>query len=187
MKMKEMIFRDHSKISAAFYDKMLRWLDHPKRLNYNNPDKLLAASGIEPGQTVLEIGCGSGFFTVPASKILGNEGRLYAIDIHPAAVRETERKVREFELMNVSVVQEDAVNSSFPAGTFDAVLLYGVVPAPVISTEEIFGEICRILKPGGICAVWTAAPFWTPKKAFGKNGLVKLEKRSSVFKLQKPS
>ncbi len=185
MNIKEMIFSDNARISESFYGKMLQWLDNPKRLNYNNPDKLLAESGMKPGQTVLEIGCGSGFFTVPASKLLGKEGWLYAIDIHPAAVRETERKIREFDLKNVTAMQEDAVKTSFPDEMFDTVLLYGVVPAPVISTEEISREICRVLRPGGICAIWTVAPFWTPNRVFGDVGFATLEKSNNIFKLQK--
>jgi demethylmenaquinone methyltransferase/2-methoxy-6-polyprenyl-1,4-benzoquinol methylase len=73
--------------------------NYSRKLNeskkYSNPEKLLQYSGIKSGQTVLEIGCGSGFFTIPASKMLGEEGKLYSIDINSADVNETQKKVNE--------------------------------------------------------------------------------------------
>ena len=51
-----------------------------------NPYKLLNAAGLKPGQKVLEVGCGPGFFTIPAAKIVGAEGVVYALDVNPFAV-----------------------------------------------------------------------------------------------------
>jgi demethylmenaquinone methyltransferase/2-methoxy-6-polyprenyl-1,4-benzoquinol methylase len=45
-----------------------------------NPVKTLQGAGLEPGQTVLEVGCGTGFFTIPAAKLIGDQGCLLAID-----------------------------------------------------------------------------------------------------------
>ena len=43
-----------------------------------NPFRLLKTAGLKPGQKVLKVGCGPGFFTIPAAEILGDEGILYA-------------------------------------------------------------------------------------------------------------
>ena len=45
-----------------------------------NPMKTLQGSGIQPGQTVLEVRCGTGFFTIPAAQLIGDEGCLLAMD-----------------------------------------------------------------------------------------------------------
>lgn len=164
---------------------MLKWLDHPKRTKYNNPEKLAKASGIQPGQTVLEIGCGSGFFTSHASKLLGSEGKLYSTDIHSLAVEETQKKVNELGLKNVVVKIDDAMSSSFEDSTFDLVLLYGVVPAPVISMTDISCEIYRVLKPGGVYAIWTMVPFWSPNAALKSASFEKMKRVNGVYRFRK--
>ena len=45
-----------------------------------NPVRTLHGAGIEPGQTVLEVGCGTGFFTLPAAELIGDQGCLVAMD-----------------------------------------------------------------------------------------------------------
>lgn len=185
MNLKSIMLDGESKKGNQFYIKMLTLLDNPKRLKYNNPEKLLQASGISPGQTVLEIGCGSGFFTIPASKMLGDTGKLYSIDIHDTAIKETQRKVDEFSLKNVVVKKDDAMKSSFEDSMFDLVLLYGVVPAPVISMKDISIEIKRLLKPNGIYAIWTMVPFWSPSDAIKYAHFKEMEKINNVFCLRK--
>jgi demethylmenaquinone methyltransferase/2-methoxy-6-polyprenyl-1,4-benzoquinol methylase len=46
-----------------------------------NPVKTLRGAGIQPGQTVLEVGCGTGFFTMPAAQLIGDQGCLVAMDV----------------------------------------------------------------------------------------------------------
>ena len=52
--------------------------DNPLRRNFTDPYKTLKAAGLKPGQKVLEIGCGPGFFTIPAAKIVGEKGTGYS-------------------------------------------------------------------------------------------------------------
>lgn len=185
MSIKDMMFDEKSKRAASFYTKMLKLLDSPGRARFNNQEKLLEGAGIKPGQTVLEIGCGSGFFTLPASRILGEEGVLYATDIHPIALSETEKKIDANNIKNVIVKKDNAMKSSFEDNMFDVVLLFGVVPAPVISMKDISKEIYRILKPGGIYAIWTIAPFWRPVAAYKNTNFKKMKRLNKVFRLQK--
>jgi len=140
---------------------------------------------IKPGQTVLEIGCGSGFFTVHAAKMLGEEGMLYSTDIHDVAIEQTQKKVNKFSLKNVIVKKDDAMKSTFADEMFDLVLLYGVVPAPVISMKDISVEIHRLLKPGGIYAICTMVPFWTPNSALKYVAFEKLDNVNGVFILRR--
>lgn len=172
-------------LMLIFYKKMLKWLDSPNRKLFDNPKKLIESSGIQAGQTVLEIGCGSGFFTVAASEMLGDKGKLYSTDIHSLAVEETQKKVDKFGLNNVIVQKDNAMQSSFSDSMFDTVLLYGVVPAPVVSMEDISREVHRLLKQGGIFAIWTKAPFWTPKVALKKYSFESIKKSHGVFRLRK--
>jgi predicted methyltransferase len=45
------------------------------------PLRTLRDAGVQPGQTVLEVGCGTGYFTLPAATVIGDQGRLIAIDV----------------------------------------------------------------------------------------------------------
>ena len=82
------------KPSGAAMDSRLRhWLF--------DPEKTLRGAGVESGQTVLEVGCGTGFFTLPAAEMIGEAGRLIAMDPLSGFVDRVTRKVRDAGLGNV--------------------------------------------------------------------------------------
>ncbi len=182
MKLKEVILSNQMKKG---YGKLLKWLDSPFRRKFNDPVKLVSKAQIMKGQIVLEIGCGSGFFTQEISKQVGSEGKVYATDIHPLAIEEMKKKIQQLGITNVVPQREDATNTSFENETFDIIILYGVVPAPVIPLTELSNEMNRILKSGGVCAIWTAVPFWRPRKIMKYGRLIKLRRVRPVFRLQK--
>jgi ubiquinone/menaquinone biosynthesis C-methylase UbiE len=57
--------------------------DDTERRKWQNPEGVLDAAGLGSGMTFIDIGCGRGFFTIPAAKIVGSKGRIFAIDINP--------------------------------------------------------------------------------------------------------
>jgi len=69
--------------------------DNPIRSVFCDPYKRLRVAGLKRGQKVLEVGCGPGFFTIPAAKIVGEEGAVYAADVHPLAIERVKGKNRE--------------------------------------------------------------------------------------------
>ncbi len=170
---------------AKWYQKLLKWLDSPARKRLNDPIKLVSKANIKKGQTVLEIGCGSGFFTEEISKQVGDEGEVYATDIHPIAIDEIKEKIGRLGMTNVIPQIEDATNTSFEDNKFDMIILYGVVPAPFIPLSNLSKEMIRILKKGGVCVIWTAVPFWSPKEIVKYGKFVKLKRLYPVFRLQK--
>lgn len=185
--MKAILFNEKSKTARYIFQKLLNGMDSPFRKKINDPQKLIIASGIQPGQTALEVGCGSGYFTPLLSDFLGETGYLHSIDLHPMAVETTRRKMHELGKKNVHVEKVDAHATHFPNNSFDMVVLYGVVPAPVISESTLAKEMFRLLKPGGILAVWTIAPFWSPKALLKSAPFKLIEKKYAVYNLQKPS
>lgn len=66
-----------------------------------NPVTTLRGADIQPGQTVLEVGCGTGFFTLPAAKLIGDEGCLVAMDALSDFVEQVLKKVKSADLKNV--------------------------------------------------------------------------------------
>lgn len=153
------------------------------RYRFFGPMPILRGADIHSGQTVLEVGCGTGYFTLPAARLLGDQGCLVAMDVLPASVEEVSRKVQSANVKNVRVVKGDALNTLLDAESMDAVLLFGVIPAPMLPLNQLLPEMHRILKPGGTMAVWP--PSWI-HQAILQSGLFKdAGKRNGVFNFRR--
>ena len=123
--------------------------DNPLLPIFRNPYKLLRAAGLRQGQKVLEVGCGPGFFTIPAAKIVGEEGLIYAIDINPFAIRRVKNKIAKQGLKNVRASITNASNTGLPEGSIDLAFLFGLRYIAG-GLENVISEIHRVLKPGGV-------------------------------------
>jgi ubiquinone/menaquinone biosynthesis C-methylase UbiE len=67
--------------------------DEQERRKWQNPEDILSEIGLLHGMTFTDIGCGQGFFTVPAAKIVGNGGKIYASDISQVNIQKLREKV----------------------------------------------------------------------------------------------
>jgi ubiquinone/menaquinone biosynthesis C-methylase UbiE len=146
------------------------------RYRFFAPQKIVAGADILPGQTVLEVGCGTGFFTMPAARLLGEQGQLIAMDVVPESVAAVSRKVQEAALANVCVVKGDALDTALEDGSIDTVLLFGEIPAPVLPLARLLPELHRVLRPEGTLAVWPAIPVYLPEAVL-RSGLFAWESR----------
>jgi ubiquinone/menaquinone biosynthesis C-methylase UbiE len=144
----------HTKIGKVFIRIMAAVMESRFRYHFFGPSRILQGAEIQAGQTVLEVGCGTGFFTLSVARLLGDQGCLIAMDILPMSVEAVTKKVQAANLKNVRVVQGDALNTQLAAGSLDAVLLFGVIPAPMLPMDRLLSEMHRILKSGGTLAVW---------------------------------
>ena len=86
-------------ITNGIKQRLVFWMitimhDNPFLPIFRNPYKVLKAAGLKSGQKVLEVGCGPGFFTLPAARIVGNEGSVYAIDTNPFAIERVTKKIK---------------------------------------------------------------------------------------------
>ncbi len=125
-----------------------------------NPDRTLKGSDIKPGETILEVGCGTGFFTIPAARLIGEHGRLVALDALPAYVERVSGKVEDAGLSHVTVIEGDALETGLDPACFDAVLLFGVIPFPALPLDRLLPEMHRLLKPEGVLAAWLFPPLF---------------------------
>lgn len=114
-----------------------------------NPDNLLKAAGLKPGLKVLEIGCGPGAFTIPAAEIAGKDGFVYAVDIHPLAIKRVKEKIAESRIENIKPILTDASNTGLLDQEIDLVFMFGM-PHVAGGLTNVISEIYRVLKPGGI-------------------------------------
>jgi demethylmenaquinone methyltransferase/2-methoxy-6-polyprenyl-1,4-benzoquinol methylase len=147
-----------------------------------NPIKTLQDAGIQPGQTVLEVGCGTGFFTIPAAQLIGDEGCLVAMDALSDFVKQVSKKVLTADLKNVRVVKRDALNTGLGDGTIDTALLFGVLPWPALPLNRLLPEMHRVIKPAGHMAVWLfPVSGWVPTSILKSGFFTYVDKRNGVY------
>jgi demethylmenaquinone methyltransferase/2-methoxy-6-polyprenyl-1,4-benzoquinol methylase len=147
-----------------------------------NPVKTLRGAGIEPGQAVLEVGCGTGFFTIPAAQLIGDQGCLVAMDVLSKYIERVLKKVQAADLKNVRVVKRDALATGLDAASIDTVLLFGVIPFPSLPLNRLLPEMHRILKPEGRLAVWLfPVSGWVPKSILQSGLFIYVSKRNGVY------
>ncbi len=117
-----------------------------------NPHKILHAAGLRPGQATLEVGCGPGFFTVPAAKIVGPEGSILAFDVNPFAVEHVQNKIDGAGATNAKVIIANAANTGLFGHSFDLAFVFGLAH-PLGNMDEIWQELHRVIKPGGTLSI----------------------------------
>jgi ubiquinone/menaquinone biosynthesis C-methylase UbiE len=168
----------NSEIGRLFIRIMAAIMESRFRYRFFGPMRILQGADIHPGETVLEIGCGTGFFTLTAAKLIGEQGNLVAMDVLPISVETVSKKVQTSGLKNVRVVKGDAMDTKLDNESMDVVLLFGVIPAPMLPLERLLPEMHRILKPGGMMAVWP--PSWELQSIHRSGLFTYASKRNNV-------
>jgi ubiquinone/menaquinone biosynthesis C-methylase UbiE len=129
----------------------LDWLvDNPVRRYYMAP--VLDRVGIRPGERVLELGPGPGTFTVEATRRVGPEGRLVAVDIQPEMIAQVQKQVREAGLANVETQVSDAYHLPLDDESVDRAFLVTVLPE-IPDRQRALAELRRVLKPDGVLSI----------------------------------
>lgn len=149
-----------------------------------NPVKTLRIADIQPGQTILEVGCGTGFFTIPAAQMVGDKGCIVAMDASSGFLKEVDIKVQQANLKNVRIVQRDALDTGLETASIDKVLLFGVIPFPLLPLNKLLPEMFRVLKPGSTMSVWLFPPLvhnWVPNIIIQSNLFEQIDQQSNVY------
>jgi len=102
------------------------WLVRESRQREEDCRLLLRSLGVRPGQTVCDMGCGNGFYTLQLAKLVGPKGLVYAVDIQPEMLQMLARNAAEARLTNVRPVLGTPVDPRLPAGRIDMVLCVDV-------------------------------------------------------------
>jgi len=102
------------------------WLVRESRQREEDCRTMLKALGVKPGQTVCDMGCGNGFYTLQLARLVGPKGLVYAVDIQPEMLQMLARNAAEARLPNIRPVLGTPIDPRLPAGEIDMMLCVDV-------------------------------------------------------------
>lgn len=116
-----------------------------------NPTELLTQLGLLSGVRIAELGCGTGYMTFPAARLVGANGKVFAVDIRRSMLQQITTKAQEQGLFTVHPVWADLTvpgSTHIKADSVDATLLINVL-FQIPDRKAAIEEARRITKPGG--------------------------------------
>jgi len=120
--------------------------------DFLDAENIISMIHLEEGQTVLDVGCGEGRFSLAASSIVGDRGQVVAIDKHKASINILRRIIAQENIGNVVAFAGDATKRiPINNNAVDACLMVNVLHGFVLNEEvgDVMDEILRVLKRHG--------------------------------------
>lgn len=146
--------------AAAVLAAALWWRRNPSACPYNQrfwveaPHPLITRPRLRealapaPGQRLLEVGPGTGYYALEVARWIGPDGRLDVFDLQQDMLDHTLRRADERGIANIAPTQGDARALGYEDGTFDGAYLVTVL-GEIPDQEEALRELARVVKPGG--------------------------------------
>ncbi len=143
--------------------------------------KFLHSIGMREGQKVVDFGCGIGDYTIPAAKIVGARGKIYAVDKDEESLKFLMSRAKRYGLENIKVMKTlGELKIGLKDESMDIVLLYDIIHDSYFpganKRKKLLNEIYRILKQNAIVSIY-------PKHA--TPGDTKREVKSAHFRFEK--
>ncbi|MCX7909333.1 MAG: class I SAM-dependent methyltransferase [Ignavibacteria bacterium] len=123
-------------------------LDDPERKKILPPEEILIRSGLKPSTTIADIGCGTGFFAIPASQIVGPSGKVYACDVSLEMLQDLETRCKNFGISNIKLIHSKQYQIPIENEAVDFVLISNVLHEQD-NKVKFLSELNRILKSRG--------------------------------------
>jgi ubiquinone/menaquinone biosynthesis C-methylase UbiE len=128
------------------------WLVRESRQREEDCKRLLAALGLKRGQTVCDMGCGNGFYTLQLARLVGPKGKVYAVDIQAEMLEMLKQRAKRAGVANAVPVLGSVVDPRLPEGQIDLVLLVDVYHE-FSHPEQMLAAIRKALRPEGRIAL----------------------------------
>ena len=134
----------------------------------NKPDQVIEAIALRPGQSIADIGSGGGYFSLQFARIVGKDGRVYAVDTKPEFLEYVKNSARKEGLNNVisTLVLGDELD--LPEKSLDMIFMRNVTHH-IPNRVEYFKNLKRFLKPDGRIAIieYKKGKVFTFRRLFG--------------------
>lgn len=133
-------------------DQWIKTLESPNRVASIKIDDLIARLHVKPGDTVADIGAGSGLLSLPLAKAVSPGGKVYAVEIDPRFLEVIARKATDEHVTNVRTVSGQFGDPNLPASDVDLALFHDVLHH-IEDRAGYLTALSRYLKPSGRIAV----------------------------------
>jgi len=143
------------RLAGSLDNRIRRWLQNPRKI---------LGPYIKEGMTVLDVGCGPGFFSIELAQMVGKSGRVIASDLQEGMLQKVREKIQGTELEERITLHKCEKNRLGLSEPVDFVLAFYVVHE-IPNQEDLFNEIKSILKPNGQVFI-VEPPIHTSRKAF---------------------
>lgn len=122
--------------------------DDPERAAWQKPDEVVALMGLQPGQTVADLGAGTGYFLSRLSAAVGPEGRVLGLDVEPNMVAHMQERIAAEELGNTEAREVPTDDPGLAPASVDAILIVDTWHH-IGEREAYAAKLFGALKPGG--------------------------------------
>lgn len=127
-------------------------LDNEGRRKLLPTEQTLINLGLHEGDIMADIGCGIGYFSIPASKIVGDSGKIFAMDILQEMLQDVEIKVKENNISNIETVLTEENDLKLEDGKITIAFISNVLHE-ANEKESFLNDIRSILSPKGRIAI----------------------------------
>jgi len=124
------------------------WLDRPEREKEEHVSKLLPPLKIKPGDHIADIGAGSGYYSLKLANIVGEKGKVYAIDVQPEMIAIIRAKMKKQGVNNIEPILCTELDPKLPASAIDLIFMVDVYHE-LAYPYEVIEKLLAALKPGG--------------------------------------
>jgi ubiquinone/menaquinone biosynthesis C-methylase UbiE len=124
------------------------FFDERERKKWQNPEAVLKSIGLKPGFTFADIGCGDGFFAIPAAKVVGQKGLVYGLDVDEDAISRLSERARREGLVNLVLKVGKAEETVLCDGCAD-IVFFGIVLHDFESVTKVLSNAKKMLKHDG--------------------------------------
>ena len=124
------------------------WLERPEREKEEHVSKLLPPLNIKPGDVVVDLGAGSGYYTFKLAEIVGNKGKVFAVDIQPEMLAIIRSRMKNKKVENIQLVRATESDPKLPENSIDLIFMVDVYHE-LSQPYEVTDAMVKALKPGG--------------------------------------
>jgi len=125
------------------------WAPDEERRKWQNPEAILSQIGVGLGQTFVDVGCGEGYFAIPAARLVGETGKVYGIDTNAEAIRKLNGKAAAENLANLDLAIGKAEELVACQACAD-IVFFGTVLHDFADPSKVLANASKMIKPGGL-------------------------------------
>lgn len=126
----------------------IRSLEDPEREEWQKPEEVVKKLALRPGESVADIGAGSGYFTVRFARTVGPAGKVYAVDIDREMLAHITKRAKEEHLENIQTVLADTHDPKLADSSVDLMFICDTLHH-ISERAKYYPLLVRALKPEG--------------------------------------